>query len=242
MSKELVEGCLHCGDRHLATAPGLASSPPTTSTLLLSSTAPQQAGGTDSLHARSLLVSAECPIRRRPRPSMRTTDPIDCFPIDEVQLHAAMGGRRRPTGPSFGRVVRCAIPSDGPANRPRVAARAMPSPFEPAITITEARGPWSVTRISVISDQLLVTSRRFRNVRIELPVVWIGPSWPTFGRDATRVVQSSSTRQIRSVWQVVGVSGALGVVKAIPTTSISNRTRTTAESGVRWSAEARRFG
>ena len=118
-----------------------------------------------------------------------------------------------PTGPSFGRVVRGAIPSDGPANRPRVAARAMPSPFEPAITITEARGPWSVTRISVISDQLLVTSRRFRNVRIELPVVWIGPSWPTFGRDATRVVQSSSTRQIRSVWQVVGVSGALGSSK-----------------------------
>ena len=119
----------------------------------------------------------------------------------------------------------------------------MPSPFEPAITITEARGPWSVTRISVISDQLLVTSRRFRNVRIELPVVWIGPSWrrpsvvmPLEWSNHRRLVRSGS------VWQVVGVSGALGVVKAIPTTLRSNRTRTTAESGVRWSAEARRFG
>ena len=159
--------------------------------------------------------------------------------LDEY-VDADMGGRRR-ARPVVG-VVRCAIRQMKPANRLRVAARAMPGPFALATTITEARGTLGHADIGdlrfscsshpgasgmcVLSYRSCGSGRAGARPSVVMPSEWSQPS---------------SARQIRKRLVGDGVSPALSVVKDTPTTLRSNRARTDSESAVRSSAEERRF-
>jgi hypothetical protein len=92
MNKELVDGCLRRGDRHLATAPGRASSLPSTSALLLASTAPRRRPVPLTRCTLDPCLTAPNAVSGADRPPIvLTADRLHCFPIDdivEVQLHA----------------------------------------------------------------------------------------------------------------------------------------------------------